>query len=305
MKKRTRLVLICGLGVFVLLWAGRFVWELGAGTPIPLSTRQTMAWEPAGPASNVMVQQSLDYNQPYRSKANYASAKMVVTQANQSQTIEQKYERVASLSSLSQDFESDLDRIRRVVDEQKGVVQEEQSTGLAGFRSVDLKIGVIPDNFETAVAAFKTIGTIQSVSVTKTDRTADFLALEAKRVSLEKTRDGLKALRNPNADLADLMNLETRILEIEGQIQELGVSLGDFEETKSLCTLHLSLAERPQDAPGPDILAALLDSLAWAAWTWCGLAVAAMLLGVLILLAGILTEKILAWKERLEQRARD
>ena len=39
------------------------------------------------------------------------------------------------------------------------------------------------------------------------------------------------------------MQLENRILEIEQSLQELGVSLGDFDEENEFCTVQFSLIE--------------------------------------------------------------
>ena len=39
------------------------------------------------------------------------------------------------------------------------------------------------------------------------------------------------------------MNLENRILEIERQLQDLGVSLGDFDDENEFCTVKFSLQE--------------------------------------------------------------
>ena len=39
------------------------------------------------------------------------------------------------------------------------------------------------------------------------------------------------------------MGLENRILEIEQQLQGLGVSLGNFDDENEFCTVHFSLLE--------------------------------------------------------------
>ena len=122
----------------------------------------------------------------------------------------------------------------------------------------------------------KSIGELRSAYVTKTDRTSDFRALEARRLSLEKTRLGLAALRDSEAQLSDRIDLETRILEIEGQIQELGVSLGDFSELNSFCTIHFTLREEAAGALGARILDAFVSALGWTILVYLGLAACAL-----------------------------
>jgi hypothetical protein len=190
------------------------------------------------------------------------------------QVLDQKVERVSNIAASSGRFDDDAAAVRRVIAQANGVIQRENSWGLEGRRNLSLAIGVVPTAFDQAVAALRGIGRLQSATVTTTDRTGDFLALEAKRLSLEKTRDALRALRTAGASLSDLVALESRILEIEGQIQDLGVSLGEFSETRSFCTINVSLAEA---SPGPvRVLGAALDAFGWALLVELGLAVLAL-----------------------------
>jgi hypothetical protein len=208
-------------------------------------------------------------------KANYASERILVPQGPAQQVLDQKYERVADIRSSSSEFDADAKKIRSVAAAASAVVQRENAYGLAGARVLSLSLGVVPAAFDSTVESLRAVGKIKSITASKTDRTADFKALEAKRSSLEKTRDGLKALRRTGAALSDLVALESKILEIEGQVQELGVSLGDFSENNSFCTIDVGLEERAARGAGR-ILAAALESLAWALLVELGLAVLAL-----------------------------
>jgi len=296
MKKRTRIVVISAIVLFVLLFAGSFVYELSTqrGVPIPLN-------DGFEEQSNVMVQSSRDESYGIKSKNFYESKRIEFTQAGSvAQVLDQKYERVSTISSRSKDYEGDVKNIRTIIEEFKAIVQQENVAGLKGARVLVLSIGVVPDSFEQAVERLKAVGSLLSFEITKTDKTSDYKALEAKRISLEKTRDGLKALRKSSAALADLVTLETRILDIEGQIQDLGVSLGDFDANNSFSTIHVTLSEREEKTVGPNVLRALLDALSFTVWTYLGMVLAVVVLGVLILLVGVVTEKIIGWKKALE-----
>ncbi|MBL8967746.1 MAG: DUF4349 domain-containing protein, partial [Spirochaetaceae bacterium] len=267
MKRRTLVLLVLG-GLFLLLFAARFAYELRDDVDGP-SGRQV-------PRGAFLAAQNFDGSGSSPQRKNYASEKIVVAQAASPQVLDQKYERVADLSARSRDFEADSKRVAEVAAERKALVQSENSYGLPGDRVLALSLGVVPEAFDATVAALRGVGELESVTVTKTDRTADFRALEAKRLSLEKTRDGLRALRRAGAELADLIALETKILEIEGQIQELGVSLGDYSEQNSFCTINLSLRERAAAALGPRLLRAALDALGWSVLVCLGAASASL-----------------------------
>jgi hypothetical protein len=292
MKRPARIALVILAALFLLLFIARFAFELSRP---PAASFQSYA-----NVQNEMVQ-SAEPLSPGRTVKNYASSKIVIRQAASDQVVDQKYERVAALAATSADFDADRTKAAALAAELSAVVQAEDFSGLAGARRLALTLGVVPDRFENLIDRLKAIGSLESISVHKTDKTADFKALAAKRLSLEKTRDGLRALKVPGAALADLISLETRILEIEGQIQELGVSLGDYEETNSFCTVRFTLSENPA-AKGPDILDALLAALEWTVPLYLGLVFAAALALGAAVLAGLLTDRIRRWQA--EARAR-
>jgi hypothetical protein len=228
-----------------------------------------------------LVEQS---SAPVRGKANYASEKIMVPQGEAQQAFDQKYERVADIRSRSRDFEADAKKMRDIAARLSAVVQRENASGLPGSRVLALSLGVVPSSFDAAVESLRAVGKISSIRSSKSDRTADFKALEAKRLSLEKTRDGLKALRRTGAALSDLVALETKILEIEGQIQELGVSLGDFSEANSFCTINATLEESGSGGAGATI-SAIVGALGWAALVELGLAAAGLMAAAIAALA--------------------
>jgi hypothetical protein len=210
------------------------------------------------------------------SRKNYASAKIVVTQADSAQTVEQKYERISTIDTKTSAWDDDVKTLESAIAAVGGMVQRENSYGLSGARVLSLSLGVVPDIFGDAVERLKSIGDLASINTVKQDRTGDFRALEAKRLSLEKTRDGLAALRSAGAALADRIELETRILEIEGQIQELGVGLGDFSETNSFCTIEFTLREIASRPLPARLAKAAFAALEWSAAVFFGLALAAL-----------------------------
>ncbi len=258
MKQRTRVALIVAAAVFAALFILKLISELSIERTGGISTGYINI-EKSGESSVT------------RGSFNYATEKLVVPQDGAQQVVDQKYERVADVSLRSRAFDADAAKIRSIASAASAVVQSENAYGLPGSRTLFLQLGVVPAAFDTTAEKLKGVGKLLSVTVTKTDRTGDFRALEAKRLSLEKTRDGLKALRTGGAALSDLIALETKILEIEGQIQELGVSLGDFSESKSFCTIKVGLSESAS-VGGADVLGAVLDSLGWTLLVELGIA---------------------------------
>ncbi len=259
MKKSVKRAIQAAILVYLVLFAGFFVAEL---VSVFRSPQDVFGFDN-------MVQNSMPSS---RSKANYASEKIVIAQGGGSQVVDQKYERVASVRLSSPNFEKDNEEIRALARKADAVIQSENVSGLPGSRVLSLKLGVVPEAFDATVEAFSGIARLRGIEIVKSDRTAEYRALEASRLSLEKTRDGLKSLRTAGADLSDLVALETKILEIEGQIQDLGVSLGDYSEQNSFCTISLSLVEQLPPA-ALEILAAAFGALGMALLAELGIAV--------------------------------
>ena len=179
------------------------------------------------------------------SKKNYASEKFLAPAQNgqQSYSVDQKYEKVASVTSRTQAFDQDQSRVRSLTEQHHALVEYEQSSGLHGHRHLELAIGIVPAEFDNAVEEIGHIGKLSSIQVDKTDRTREYRDLRAKQASLEKTRESLMSLKGRAGKIDELMNLEDRLLDIEGQIQALGVSLGEFSQENEFCTIKLTLQE--------------------------------------------------------------
>lgn len=181
------------------------------------------------------------------SRKNYASEKIKTDVAPQPQqptlAQSQKYEKVATLRSKSERFEEDDARLKALVKGFDAVIQYEQNTGNPGSRTLQLLIGVKPERFDSFYVEAQKIGRILSKTITKTDKTNEYLQLNAKRISLEKTRDALLELKNRGGQIDEYIGLENRILEIEGNLQELGVQIGDYDEVNEFCTVRFSMYE--------------------------------------------------------------
>ena len=63
------------------------------------------------------------------------------------------------------------------------------------------------------------------------------------QASLEKTLASLNDLKSKGGAISDFVRLHEKILEIETQIQELGVDLGNYNTENEFCTLRFSLYE--------------------------------------------------------------
>jgi hypothetical protein len=219
------------------------------------------------------------------SKSNYASDKLKVQRGEMGEatSVDQKYEKVASVVLKTSAFDEDEKAVRELTNKYSALIQFEKSSGLPGNQRVELAIGVPPNRFEPMVGELRNIGELSSIRIDKTDKTNEFKELKAKRASLEKTRDALASLKGKGGRIEEFTNLENRILEIEEQIQSTGVSLGDYDQENEFCTVKLSLEEKGAALPVISFRHRAVVALAWTIQYYT-LLLAILLIGVLLTL---------------------
>lgn len=168
-----------------------------------------------------------------------------VAQAGGKQAAEQVliYEKVAAMAARTRDYDADEKKVRDIIRDNQGLVQQEEKDGLKGARIVTLTLGVVPDRFDAVVNGLKGIGELVSFRTTKTDKTQDCESLKAQRASLEKNRNDLVALKSAGGKIKDLLGLQGKIFNLEKEIEDLGIEIGQYESATGFCTALLTLKE--------------------------------------------------------------
>ena len=212
----------------------------------------------------------------------------------------QKFEKTANLNAKSSNFENDEKILRGKVKSYNAVIQYENSNGKKGDRKLDLIIGIQPEKFDTFYLDLQSIGSIKSLSISKTDKTNEYRELNAKKLSLEKTLASLNELKQRGGNISDYVGLHDKILEIEGKMQELGVQLGNFDEENEFCTVRFSLIEG-QGAREISLFYRLKVAFEWTVKYYLMLMVGAAfaLIGVFILL--LIIDKLGVFKTLLDK----
>ncbi len=273
MKKK----LLRGLLYLALGFAGLFLLRLGYGYAYPgdrASGQDEASW----------VQTAL---------RNYASEKMAMKGKADAPvySVDQKYEKVASIQSRTRAFDADERKIRDLTAQFNALIQFEQNYGLPGARRLNLAIGVPPVRFDEMVAGLKAIGQLASVRIDKSDKTNEYKELNAKRVALEKTRAELTKLKTGGGGIEERINLENRLLEIERDIQGTGVRLGEYDQENEFCTIKFGLTESGHAQAGIPLLTRVKVALEWTIKYYAVLLASLVLAVVLIWLAVLLLER--------------
>lgn len=281
MKKRLLILLLA----FLSLWALR----LGYGyLTKPNGQVQTMQTEFDSMIEGFTLE-----------RKNYASSKMKMEPSlGQAPlgAVDQKYEKIGTLTSLSQSYDQEEKALYDLIKQEQLMIQFEQRAGLKPARQLNLALGVIPDKFDTTIEALRKIGELKSIQIDKNDKTNEYKKLEAERISLQKAREALLELRQKDANTGELISLTNQLLEVEKQIQALGVSLGDFDANNEFCTVKFSLKERRADrVVHISLMQRAKVALEWTVWAYFAFWLTLFLgLGVIWLVAS-LVEKVQGW----------
>lgn len=181
-------------------------------------------------------------------RKNYASSKSAKGSMSQSSTtaVDQKYEKVGSIANITEEYEDNEKALYDLIKAEELMIQLEQKSGLPNARKLNIALGVIPNKFDATIEQLKKIGTVRRIQIDKKDKTNEYKKLEAKRVSLQKARESLMALKQVGGEIKDMIDLTNRLLVIENDIQDLGVSLGEFDENNEFCTVKFILKEVPK-----------------------------------------------------------
>ena len=196
---------------------------------------------------------------------NVASTQMKVqgSKGDKFYEVDQKYQKIADLATETSRFTGDEKKIRATTKKHNALIQFEENTGLTGNRFLQLTIGVPPAAFDAMVLDLKKIGSLKSFNISKTDKTNEFKELQGQRRSLEQTRASLLALKaRSGGKIDEYINLENRILEIEQELQKLGVQLGDYDVTNEFCTIKMTLSEKAIQI-NPSIWRRMIRALEW------------------------------------------
>ncbi|HYL97879.1 MAG TPA: DUF4349 domain-containing protein [Blastocatellia bacterium] len=224
---------------------------------------------------------------------NYATEKFKAQAEGQlSYSVDQKYEKVASMVSRTSDFDRDESKVRSAVRDRHGLIEYEQSSGLQGHRRLELALGVVPTEFDSLVEQVKHIGELESVEVDKTDKTSEYKTLVAKKASLEKTRDSLLSLQGRTGSVDQSITLDYKLLELEQNLQELGVNLGEYSQENEFCTVKLTLSETRVAAAGIPFLHRVRVALAWSIVYYLLILATLLVAAILILVVATIAEKL-------------
>jgi len=178
-----------------------------------------------------------------------------------------------------------------VSDSQVEVNQVDNTT----YKSGTLVLRVPRENFSEMMAHAKAIGELQSSSTQSIDVTDQLVDINARLKNLREERDRLRQLYENASDTEDILAVEERLSEVQGEIERLEARKKALKRQVAFSTIRVRLSE-PRPDPGPldtsrwydtPILAAFLESVEGVFVTLRALTVAGAYVAPYLLVFGV------------------
>ena len=227
-KQFKRLVLLL-IALYAVIFAARFLYNVASPDDPSPSARDSYLYSPL--------------NSDSRAQKNVATLRQEYEGASGTQVMDQKYERVASVSAKTAAYEEDLLKLNGAIEQTQAVVQMESEQGLPGSRRLLRVIGVRPQFFDACLEAVQEVGIPISFNLQKTDKTYEYRQMLAQKQELEKRLESYSTLRSHEGSVNEKINLEDKIIEVESHLLMLAVDLGEYSDDNALCTINVSLQE--------------------------------------------------------------
>lgn len=152
----------------------------------------------------------------------------------------------------------------------------------ATYKTGTLVLRVPRENFSAMMADAQAVGRVESTNVDSEDVTDRLVDLEARLKNLRVQRERLRGLYRNASDTEDVLAVERRLSEVQGEIERLEAERESLERRVALSTVRVDLRE-PRPDPGPvdveqwydtPVVAAFLDSVGGVTTTLRALVVA-------------------------------
>jgi hypothetical protein len=142
-------------------------------------------------------------------------------------------------------FERSLDRVVNLMRGQGGYVSGSDAQADTGdrLRSGQVTFQVPADKFDATIAGLRQLGTAQSIRITGTDVSTQYVDLQARLRNAEAQRDAMLALLQQARSVNDVIQVQTQLGQITGQVEQLKGQIDYLDHTTTYATVAVTLRE--------------------------------------------------------------
>lgn len=142
-------------------------------------------------------------------------------------------------------FDSSLDRLMALIQEQNGYVSGSEAVAEPGdrVRSGQVTFQVPVANFNTTISGLRRIGTAESVRIAGNDVSTQYVDYQARLRNAEAQRNAMLALLEQAKSVNDMLQIQNQLGQITAQIEQLKGQIDYLDHTTAYATVAVTLRE--------------------------------------------------------------
>jgi hypothetical protein len=232
-----RHLVLAGSAVLLLLPLGCGLERPGA----PAQSRSTAGGQASKPAPGAAPQTSKD-----------ASTQPLPALQPEGQKVQRSAQLTLEVANGS--FEKSLDRVVSLMRAQGGYVSGSDAQADSGdrLRSGMVTFQVPADKFDVTLSGLRQLGTAQSIKIAGTDVSTQYVDLQARLRNAEAQRDAMLALLQQARSVSDVIQVQTQLGQITGQVEQLKGQINYLDHTTAYATVAVNLREAAPAAGADD-----------------------------------------------------
>lgn len=161
---------------------------------------------------------------------------------------ERKIIKTASLSYQTQAYDDFMDSMSRCVTSYGGYIESSEFYGNSMYssrssRSAYLTARIPSENYEKFMSDAGNLGTLTRKSESENDVTMSYIDIESHINALEAERDSLMALMAKAESLSDVIDLQSRLTDVNYQLDSYNSQLRKYDSLISYCTVNIDIDE--------------------------------------------------------------
>ena len=177
-----------------------------------------------------------------------------------------------NIDTETEDMDTALDSLNRQIRELNGYIQEQNirngsSYSSSRYRSANLTVRIPAEQLDAFTGRLTEFTNVVSSSRSAEDITLSYVDTETRITALETERDRLLELMEQAETMSDLLEIESRLTDVNFELERYGSRLRTMDNQVSYATIYLSVREVKEYTPVAEqtlwekISSGFLDSL--------------------------------------------
>ena len=177
-----------------------------------------------------------------------------------------------NIDTETEDLDTALDSLNRQIRELNGYIQEQNicngsAYSSSRYRSASLTVRIPAEQLDTFTTSLTEFTNVVSSNRSAEDITLSYVDTETRITALETERDRLLELMEQAETMSDLLEIESRLTDVNYELERYGSRLRTMDNQVSYATIYLSVREVKEYTPVAEqtlwekISSGFLDSL--------------------------------------------